>query len=182
MLCHQGECVLMQPVMLDGLSGSIQITTHLVNNSYIIINSIIIIFYLPRYNLAVLAVFHVYEADSVISYCWLLCVRREICTVMGTVLVCAVIYSSASVCFSFCCTFLFPFKHICVSTQSAGAAQASVSATESPRIRSQTREHVTYVPAIVSVQSHTALSWWHEERGETHALLEDNYFLHSWLI
>lgn len=59
-------------------------------------------------------------------------------------------------------------EHISVCIQSAGAAEASVPSTEGPRIWSQTREHITHIPAIVSVQSHTTLSRWHEERGKTH--------------
>lgn len=56
----------------------------------------------------------------------------------------------------------------CLLLQSAGAAEAFVSSTEGPRIWSQAREHVAHVPAVISVQSHATLSWWHEEGGETH--------------
>lgn len=59
-------------------------------------------------------------------------------------------------------------KPFFVCVQSAGAAKTSVPSTEGPRIWSQTWEHITHIPAIVSVQSHTTLSRWHEERGKTH--------------
>lgn len=49
-------------------------------------------------------------------------------------------------------------KAIFVCVQSAGAAEASVPSTEGTRIWSQTRDHLTHIPAIISIKSHAALS------------------------
>lgn len=59
--------------------------------------------------------------------------------------------------------------------QFAGAAEVFVSSAEGPRVRSQTREHAPHILAVFPVQSHTALSWRHEERGETTTAAADAF-------
>lgn len=58
---------------------------------------------------------------------------------------------------------IVPLVHV----QSAGAAEASLPSPEGSCVWRQTREHVTHIPAVVSVPSHAELSRRHEERGST---------------
>lgn len=54
-----------------------------------------------------------------------------------------------------------------ICDQSAGAAEASLSSSESACFWSQARKHAAHVPAILPVPGHTQLSRRYEERGIT---------------